>query len=92
MKAREIEAMIKTYGDVRLGDILQSFKRPYKCPKCDGRGGKQERYNAYPSGLPDSGWAVDWRYNFVECDLCVGHGALSREMKPVTETKIVGYE
>ena len=52
------------------------------CPKCKGRGYVSKRYNAYPSGLPDSGWVDDWKKTDVECDLCKGHGWTEKEWKP----------
>ena len=60
------------------------------CPQCGGEGVIQEKYNAYPSGLPDSGWVDDWKTRPVDCPTCRGAGHTEKLLKPVTKT--VGYE
>lgn len=54
----------------------------FECPKCHGSGIIHEKYNAYPSNLPDSGWGELWRYRDKECDLCNGEGYTDHEYKP----------
>lgn len=76
-------------------ECLKKFKnkaagRKYKCPKCKGTGLYEFRYNAYPSGLPDSDWAEDWKTGTTKCDLCDGHGATEKEYIP--EYEVVGYK
>lgn len=70
-----------------LGGLLaeKMNKLPHRCPKCNGHAGAQVRYNAYPSNLPDSGWVDDWKYKWVDCDLCKGEGYTAQELvaKPV---------
>jgi len=85
--------LIKTYGeDITLKDLLIKIRKDkiYLCPKCNGSGILKIRYNAYPSGLPDSGWVDDWKYKDVECDLCKGEGYNSKEFKPKMEQ--MGWE
>ena len=62
----------------------------YICPKCNGESVIQEKYNAYPKNLPDSGWVDDWKYRPVDCDVCKGAGYTDKQLKPVT--RVVGYE
>lgn len=62
----------------------------YMCPKCKGEGIVKEKYNAYPSGLPDSGWVDDWKFKDVGCNVCNGKGYTERKLKPIIKT--VGYE
>lgn len=73
-------------------EIEKILSSVFKCPKCDGVGYIQEKYNAYPSNLPDSGWGEDWKYRNVKCSLCNGEGYTEHEYKPIYETKIIGYE
>ena len=85
MKIKNIKDLIAEYsGDLTLNQILEYElnKTPFKCPKCNGCGYVEERYNAYPSGMPDSGWVIDWKYRKVECDLCKGHGYTTTEYVP----------
>lgn len=85
-KVCNIMELIKIYGeDTTLSEILEVRKggNPiYKCPKCEGKGYTSYKYNAYPSGLPDSGWVEDWKYKKIECDLCKGEGYTEKEYKP----------
>ena len=95
MKAIDIEQLIKEYGkDVTLEEILKKKKGDYiyKCPKCGGKGYTLERYNAYPPGLPDSGWVDDWQYEEVTCDLCNGRGYTKEEYKRKTKIVFNEYE
>lgn len=62
----------------------------HKCPKCDGDGSISIEYNAYPSGLPDSGWAKDMKTKIISCDLCTGEGYTERKFEPIS--KVVGYK
>lgn len=56
--------------------------RTHKCPKCNGEGHILVEYDAYPTGLPDSGWATDMKTKKVVCDLCGGNGYTVKEYKP----------
>ena len=40
------------------------------------------RYNAYPSGLPDSGYGYEPRYKQRKCSLCDGLGYTEYEFEP----------
>ena len=95
MKAIDIEQLIKEYGkDATLEEILKKMKGDYiyKCPKCGGKGYTLEGYNAYPPGLPDSGWVTDWQYKKVTCDLCGGRGYTKEEYQRKTKIVFDGYE
>ena len=48
------------------------------CPSCDGSGGYWTEYDFYPSGLPDSGWAHDYRRIYVQCPKCGGSGKVPK--------------
>lgn len=79
-----VRDLMRRYGDqARLVDILNGF-RPigFKCPQCEGRGVIDETYNAYPPGLPDSGWGYREGHRDVKCPLCDGTGAVPKKMKP----------
>lgn len=80
----EIQNFMTKYGDELPSKLLESYKRPigYVCPNCHGLGVIQERYNAYPSGLPDSGWVVDWQYRDVTCTVCLGRGYNKTRLVP----------
>lgn len=85
MKAREAIELMEKYGaETTLGEMVKIVQgnKIHKCPKCNGRGDVSIRYNAYPSGMPDSGWVEDWKYKNVECDLCHGEGYTEHEYKP----------
>jgi DnaJ-class molecular chaperone len=92
MKIHELKRIIDIYGDVKISEAIKSYGRPYTCPKCNGDGVKKVTYNAYPSGLPDSGWVEDIRTRDIGCDLCEGHGYTEKELKPIIKKEIVGYE
>lgn len=62
----------------------------FKCPKCNGKGYVEVEYDAYPTGLPDSGWAQDIRIREDGCDLCNELGYTEVEKKPIF--KVVGYQ
>ena len=58
MKTCEAIELAKRYGrNTTLGDLARKIQgdKSYKCPKCNGSGKVSVRYNAYPTGLPDSG-------------------------------------
>ncbi|AEX26663.1 hypothetical protein KP27_198 [Klebsiella phage KP27] len=77
MTLKDFENMCRAYGSsTTLSELAESAKkeRPHVCPKCNGKGYETIRYNAYPSGLPDSGWVEDMKDFNKECDLCNGHG------------------
>ena len=79
-----VQNLIEVYGnESTLDEIICKF-RPlgFKCPQCNGSGKIQEKYDAYPAGMPDSGCVHDWQYRDVECSLCNGSGALEKKMKP----------
>ena len=61
------------------------------CPKCNGEGVVQEKYNAYPSGLPDSGWVEDWKYRNKACNVCNGKGYTEKKLVPNKKIVIDGY-
>lgn len=85
MKVHEVIDLVEDYGaNTTLGDLARALQKEkiHKCPKCHGTGKVSIRYNAYPSGLPDSGWVEDWKYKDVECDLCQGEGYTEHEYKP----------
>ena len=96
----KIKDLIRSYGgETTLNEVLNKIIQnseyrflPYKCPKCYGRGYLEKEYNGYPSGLPESGWVYEAAYDYSVCDLCGGKGWTKEEYKPITETKIVGYE
>lgn len=86
VKLHELEKLAKHYGyNTRLWQVIEQFmeeQKPYECPKCHGEGTIEITYNAYPSGLPDSGWVYEPKTKVVECDLCGGEGYTSVEYKP----------
>jgi hypothetical protein len=93
MKACDIARLIEKHGaSASLWDVFNTYGKKYRCPKCNTQGGTTEYYNAYPSGLPDSGFVQDMQPKFVECDLCEGHGYTEIEYKPKLKTEVVGYE
>lgn len=79
-----VRNLINRYGAMTtLIDIVDKYKPiGFKCPQCKGSGVIQERYNAYPPGLPDSGWVDDWKYRDKKCPLCHGTGSVDKKMKP----------
>lgn len=85
IKIHELIKLAKRYGnDITLLEVIERLKeeKPYECPKCNGEGTLEVTYNAYPSGLPDSGWVYEPKTKIVECDLCNGEGYTSVEYKP----------
>jgi len=92
-----LETLIQKYGpDTTLSEAQKSYNEKknvgYKCPKCGGKGYIVKEYNAYPSGLPDSGWVYKPGYDYQMCDLCKGDGYTLIQYKPKIKTEIVGYE
>jgi RecJ-like exonuclease len=85
MKIFEIMSLIDKYGEnATLKDILLNISdgEVYKCPKCNGKGTITVEYNAYPSGLPDSGFVYEAGYRNVECKLCGGEGYTKVKYRP----------
>ena len=85
LKVEDIVSLIGTYGgNTTLGDIFNRVAngRTHKCPKCNGKGYTTIEYNAYPKGLPDSGFVYEAGYRDEECDLCEGHGYTKEEYIP----------
>ena len=92
-----LDTLIRSYGpSTTLKEAQEQYngkrKIGYKCPKCGGKGYIVTEYNAYPSGLPDSGWVYKPGYDYKMCDLCKGDGYTLKQYKVKTETKIIGYE
>lgn len=93
MKVYEIKKLIDKWGhNTTLGQLLEDLDRPYKCPKCEGKGGVNQEYNSYPRGLPDSDWAYQAAFRWIPCSLCEEHGYTKTLKKPIVKTEIVGYE
>ncbi|PGY46863.1 hypothetical protein [Bacillus thuringiensis] len=95
MKIQELRRLVSKYGEsIRLGDVLKRVKGDYiyECPKCKGEGFMVTYYDAYPPGLPDSGWVTDMKPKHHNCDLCNGKGYTDKELKPKYKTELVGYE
>lgn len=85
LKVKDVLELRECYGgEVTLDQVVRHIqgKKTHKCPKCGGTGTVSVRYNAYPQGLPDSGWVEDWQYKSVECDLCKGEGYTEEEYRP----------
>lgn len=85
IRINEIIELCGAYGEnTTLGDlkrIIQGNKK-YECPNCKGKGYTVEKYNAYPSGLPDSGWVYKAGYRNIPCDLCHSIGYTEKQYKP----------
>lgn len=71
-------------GNTTLDEVVSHIQgnKIHMCPKCYGTGQVLRRYNAYPKGLPDSGWVEDWKYENITCDLCKGDGYTEVEYQP----------
>lgn len=71
-------------GETTIDQLVKHIQKNkiHKCPKCNGSGTIRQKYNAYPTGLPDSGWVEDWQYKNITCDLCNGEGYTCHEYKP----------
>ena len=84
MKTNEVIQLLDTYGNITLKELVERVQgtRIHKCPQCEGRGFIVEYYNAYPSGLPDSGWVYEEGRRELCCNLCKGHGYTEKEYKP----------
>ena len=85
VKIHELIKLAKRYGyNTRLWRVIEQVmeEKPYECPKCNGEGTLEVTYNAYPSGLPDSGWVYEPKTKVVECDLCNSEGYTSVEYSP----------
>ena len=73
----QLDELIDKYGsNVTLEEVKNELlqETPHKCPACSGKGTVEYTYNAYPKGLPDSGWVDDFKTAEKECDLCHGLG------------------
>ena len=85
MKVCKAIELARKYGrNTTLGELVRAVQgdKIHRCPKCNGSGMVSIKYNAYPSGLPDSGWVEDWKYKNIECDLCHGDGYTEHEYNP----------
>lgn len=85
MKIKDIMRLIDVYGGAcTIEEVLKDIQKDkvFKCPKCNGKGVVTISYNAYPPGLPDSGFVEDIRYKDIECDLCKGEGYADKLYKP----------
>jgi hypothetical protein len=85
IKTCEIVNLIKIFGeDATLKQVLLTVSggRKYKCPKCNGKGKITVKYNAYPKGLPDSGFVYEEAFKDIECDICKGDGYTREEYRP----------
>lgn len=61
------------------------------CVACKGTGRTIKKKNVYPSGLPDSGWAEDWKdVDVGACKHCKGTKMTDHQLVPVE--KVVGYK
>jgi len=81
----EIKEFAEKYNCKKeLSSLLEQHKETngFVCPNCLGKGKIKEKYNAYLSGLPDSGWAEDWKYRDVTCPICHGLGHVKNKLKP----------
>lgn len=94
MSIQELEELMSKNGDVKLSELISKLKgnKIHKCPKCEGKGFLLIKYNAYPSGLPDSGWVEDYKYKKEDCSICNAFGYTEKEFKPIIKTTIEGYE
>lgn len=61
--------------------LMCMHKMPkFRCPKCEGKGNYSISYNAYPPGLPDSGWVFKQGWKNKTCDICNGEGYINEEV------------
>lgn len=77
LRIHEIVALATKHGkNATLEEVVKAEMgdRVYICPNCNGKGVITKRYNAYPQGLPDSGWVEKWEYKDIQCGLCDGEG------------------
>lgn len=89
LRILDVKQLIKYWGgEITLNNILEKLMKDkkYICPKCNASG--QEKYNAYPMGLPDSGCV--YKEGLTSCSLCGGDGYTSKLYKPKYE--LTGYE
>lgn len=83
-KLNNIKALYEEYGDKPLSEIIQELKgnNKFECPECKGLGCVSIKYNAYPQGLPDSGFVYEPKYKRHKCSLCDGLGYTEYEFEP----------
>lgn len=80
----KIQHLLDRHGNITLQQLLDSLPVPsgFVCPKCNATGRVTRQYDAYPRGLPDSGWATDMRTHYVKCDACAGEGYTAKQLVP----------
>lgn len=90
----KLKQLGRRYGEnTSLSNIINFLKpKGHRCPKCGGKGYTVEEYNAYPSGLPDSGFVYEAGYRNIPCDLCGGKGYTDVEYVEKFKTVSDGYE
>ena len=83
-KLNNLKALYEEYGDKPLSEIIQELKgdNKFECPECKGFCYISIRYNAYLSGLPDSGFVYEEKHKQVKCNLCNGLGYTKYELEP----------
>lgn len=74
----------RLYGNnINCDEVINKIiGNKYICPACNGEGVIRTKYDAYPAGLPDSGWAHDWQFKDVKCSLCNGEGFTDKKYVP----------
>lgn len=92
MKKVDLVNLERLHGNVKIGEIINTMNLPYTCPKCSGAGFNEKTYDAYPEGLPDSGWAQDMKVKLLECELCKGHGFTEKQYLPDIKVEVIGYK
>lgn len=83
-RLNNVKELYEEYGDKPLSEIIQELKgdNKFECPECKGLGYVSIEYNAYPSGLPDSGFVYKPGYKHRKCNLCNGLGYTEYEFEP----------
>lgn len=82
----EIEILRELYGVDSLSHIVRILDErfPYKCPRCNGKGGANIERPLYGRELEESyspKFVHPTKWN--ECVVCSGHGYTEVEMEPV---------
>lgn len=91
LKLYQIKQLIKHYGsNTTLQEIFNKCiqNTPYQCPQCEGEGGKYIKRQDFDN--PHD--VISYISEFIECDVCKGHGYTAKRLKPVYKTEVVGYE